>query len=200
MRSTFALRGKNVLLLIFAFCYTYAILRYHFGKNLVDWVHIPYVINKAISWTAGIFMVLTLIPNVRLMRYSLSRRTLGLGGYILAVVHIVFNVLLLHPDLYPSFFTGQKINAYGWTYISFGATAFIFFSFPLYASLKNAPSTDGRYKLGKLGILILTFHVASLGLQHWFSPLTWPMMLPPITLLFVLFSIIMLFLRYLKVL
>jgi len=198
MLTRITLRGKNVLLMIFTVCYTYAIIRYHIGKNLVGWIHIPYVINKAVSWTAGIFMVLTLIPNERLMCYSISRRTLGLHGYFLAVIHIVTNVLLLNPDLHPSFFTDQKINASGWIYISFGATSFILFSLPLYASFKNFPSKDIRYKFGKLGILLLMLHVASLGLKNWFFPETWPMMMPPITLLFLVFCLVIILLKYLK--
>lgn len=198
MPYTLTFRGTYRMFLIFIVCYTYAIIRYHFGKHLEEWIHFPYVINKAISWTAGTFMVLTLIPNERLMCYSISRRTLGLRGYFLAVIHIVTNVLLLNPDLHPSFFTDQKINASGWTYISFGATSFILFSLPLYASFKNFPAKDIRYKFGKLGILLLMLHVASLGLKNWFFPETWPMMMPPITLLFLAFCLVIILLKYLK--
>lgn len=198
MPYTLTFRGTYRMFLIFIVCYTYAIIRYHFGKHLVEWNHFPYVMNKAISWTAGTVMVLTLIPNERLIRFSISRRTLGLGGYFLAVIHIAINLLLLSPDLYPSFFTDQTINAYGWTYISFGATSFILFSLPLYASLKNYPSKDFRYKFGKLGILLLMLHVASLGLKNWFLPKNWPMMMPPITLLFIIFCLVILLFKYLK--
>ncbi len=189
MLTRITLRGKNVLLMIFTVCYTYAIIRYHIGKNLVGWIHIPYVINKAVSWTAGIFMVLTLLPEVKLMHFLLSRKTLGIAGYFLAILHIVTNVVILRPSLFPEFYANDVISSAGWIYILVGILAFIAFTLPLYASWKKAATNDFRYKFGKLGILLVTIHAASMGITGWLNPLSWPLMMPPITLLFCLFAI-----------
>jgi hypothetical protein len=183
------------ILSIFLITYGYAFVRYHLGKELLELIHIPFVLNKAIAWTAGTYLVLSLIPDLYLRTFNVVRRELGMLGYLLAVIHICSGILLLRPNLYPKFYTDEVLNNSGWIYISFGVCALIAFSLPLYASLKKATPSDFRFRFGKLGIVMVLFHVIAIDLPGWLEPLKWPLFLPPITLLFAVYTIVVITIR-----
>lgn len=190
-------RRFNILFLlsIFLITYSYAFIRYHLGKEFHELIHIPFVLNKAIAWAAGTYLVLSLIPDLYLCKFNVVRRELGMSGYLLAVIHICTGILLLRPNLYPKFFNDDVLNNSGWIYIFFGICALIAFSFPLYASLKKAPPSDFRFRFGKLGIVMVLFHVVAIGVTGWFEPLKWPLFLPPITLLFAVYTMVVITIR-----
>ncbi len=185
------------LLSIFLLLYAYAAIRYHIGKEQLDFIYFPFVFNKALAWTAGTFFVMSVVPNAILQRASLSRREVGVWGYRLATIHIIGSILLLEPTLYPKFYSGGELNLDAWRNIAFGACSIIIFSFPMRASIQNAPSEDWKYRLGRWGIAFNLAHVASIGFSGWLKVETWPLFMPPITLLFVSFGIAMLIYRYL---
>jgi hypothetical protein len=184
------------LFLIFVLLYAYAAIRYHVAKEQIDFIHFPFVLNKAIAWTAGTLFVLSILPDKILQKFQLGRRVVGVWGYRLAVVHILASILLLCPELYPKFYTETTLNSAGWRHILFGASSIALFTVPLWASWKNAPNNDYRYRFGRWGILMNLVHVASIGASGWLKVDTWPWLMPPITLLFVGFGVFVVILRY----
>ncbi len=143
------------------------------------------VLNKAIAWLAGTLLMLSLLRQNFWNRFSLSRRTLGTTGYWFAVIHIFSGVILLDSTFYPKFYNHGCISYFGWNYISIGILSILFFSIPLYASLKKEPHGSKLYHFGHYGILMNLVHVFMIGFSGWLEPESWPLYFPPITLIFV---------------
>jgi len=187
--------NKSILFIFISF-YIYAIIRYHFGKELFEWYHYPFVLNKAFAWTGGTLLVLTLLPNSILNHYSFSKKWLGNTGYSFSMIHIPLNFLLLSPNLFPKFYNGQFINSYGWLCISIGVLSMLLFSIPLIAKWINGTFYNKKFNFGLWGNLVLFFHVFSLGITGWIDPSKWPLSMPPITLIFCAFSLIIFSYRF----
>jgi hypothetical protein len=170
------------VILFFLLTYTYAILRYQLGKDLWGWYDYFFSLNKSISWTAGTMLALTLISDKNLEIINMKRKDLGVLGYLLALIHIIFSISLLNPQYYPSFYTHNVINVNGWISISLGIASISFFSLALMGSLSILKQSF--IKLGKWGIVVNFLHVVNIGFLKWFPISDWSMNLPPITLLF----------------
>ena len=181
--------GNNILmikkaLLFFILFYVYAALRYHFGKGLgLD--SVLFVFNKSFAWTAGTFFAMTLLPSRWFSAYPLYRSELGKIAYGFSLLHIGANLVLINPRAQAALFDGTSLNLHGWYIVLMGIITFIFFSIPLIATFKRIPSGSKLYKFGKVGVISSLIHVTIIGLHGWFNPNEWPYYLPPITLLFV---------------
>ena len=175
---------KLISILFFSF-YGYAIIRYHFGKELFGFTETFFVINKALAWTAGTLFLLTLFPQSQLDKFKLKRRQLGTAAYCFAVVHILLILLILNPDLYPKFYSNLELNNEGYITIFLGLSSLLLFSLPLYASLQKTETLQHLYRFGRFGIYLNILHVTSVGANGWFFPTNWPYLMPPITLIFV---------------
>lgn len=175
---------KLIAVLFFSF-YGYAVIRYHFGKQLIGFTETFFVFNKALAWTAGTLFLLTLFPQSQLDKFNLKRRQLGTAGYCFALIHILFILLILNPDLYPKFYSNLELNYDGWLTISLGISSLLLFSLPLYASLQKAAKLHHLYRFGRFGIYLNILHVTSIAAKGWFIPNNWPYFMPPITLIFI---------------
>ena len=181
----FYTKMKKLIIVLFFSFYSYAIIRYHFGKELSGFTETFFVLNKALAWTAGTLFLLTLFPQYQLDKFNLKRRQLGTTGYCFALVHILLILLILNPDLYPKFYSDSELNYDGFTTIFLGLSSLLLFSLPLYASLQKRETLQHLYRFGRFGIYLNILHVTSIGANGWFIPTNWPYFMPPITLIFV---------------
>ncbi len=188
---------KKLILVLFLTFYTYAIIRYHIGKNLIGLMEFFFVLNKAFAWTAGTLLALSILPSYFLEKYKLKRRAIGTFAYAIALIHINSSILLLCEKFYPKFYSHSYLNADGWFYISLGALSILLFSIPLIASKLNLHEGHYMYRFGRYGILMNLAHVTAIGFKGWLSYQDWPYYMPPITLLFVLIGLVILGFRYL---
>jgi hypothetical protein len=176
---------KKLIFILFFIFYGYAVVRYHLGKEMIGWKAFFVVLNKAIAWLAGTLLMLSLLRQNFWNRFNLNRRTLGTTGYWFAIVHILSAIILLDSTFYPKFYDRGSIGYMGWNYIATGALSILFFSIPLYASVKNKPEASNLYHFGRYGILMNLVHVFMIGFKGWLEPTSWPLAMPPITLIFV---------------
>lgn len=189
---------KKLIGIVFFTFYSYAVVRYHVGKEMFGLLEFYFVLNKAFAWTAGTLLLLTILPPNYLAKYHLSRRGIGTFAYTIALIHINSSILLLSEKFYPKFYTNQFLNADGWFFIALGSCSILLFTLPLIASFKNLPSGHVLYKFGRFGILFNLAHVMAIGYSGWLKFNDWPFYLPPITLLFSINVILMLlFKKYL---
>lgn len=184
-------------ILLFLLFYTYAVLRYHFGKE-VSWNDWLFIFNKAIAWMGFTLIALSIIKQSQLKRFNLSRKSLGMTGFVFAFCHAIFVLILFNSIHYPKFYTGIEINFLGWISLCIGIISLLIFTFPFIAALKNYPNKSKVFRLGKYGVLVNLFHPLVIGFAGWFSPSEWPYYLPPITMLAVLTGIFVLCLRLIK--
>ncbi len=171
--------------LLFLLFYSYALLRYHFGKGLGQ-EEILFVLNKAFAWTAGTCFAFTLLPKKCFPNTVSYRKQFGLVGYSFSFLHITANIILINATNYPLLFDANKLNFHGWQLIILGILTISCFSLPLIATIIKQPAGSLLYKFGKIGVFTSIIHVSIVGIHGWFTPLEWPYYLPPITLLFVI--------------
>jgi DMSO/TMAO reductase YedYZ heme-binding membrane subunit len=185
---------KRFFILIFLWFYAYAIIRYHFGKN-VSWNEWYFILNKAFAWTGFTLICLSVLQEKWLNKIEVTRKELGIQGFIFALIHAISVLFLFNSDHYPKFYTNDIINSLGWIVIALGLLSIFIFSLPFFASITNKPSTSKVFKLGKMGVLVGVFHPLLIGYNGWFSPNEWPFYMPPITLLAVVFCLFIFSLR-----
>lgn len=183
------------IFVLFIFFYIYALVRYQVGMELWEFWDYIYTINKALAWLAGTLLGMTLFKDEVLNKYKLTRKTLGVSGYFLAIFHITLSFCLLSPTYYSSFFENGILNGNGYTNIVIGVLSFSFFSLALFGSIQWLPSTYIRF--GKIGVILNFMHVFNIGFLHWFPINEWLLFMPPITLIFILELLLIFGLRYL---
>ncbi len=174
----------KLVVIVFSISYLYAIVRYQFGKGLWEGMDYIFTLNKSLSWTGGTCIAITLLPPFFLKKYELSRKFLGSFGYSMILFHCLFSFLLLSPNYYPSFYDEYTLNSHGWTNITFGILSLICFSMALLASLQIVAK---RFLIfGKFGLIFNFLHVLNIGVLKWLPIDNWVLLMPPITLLYVL--------------
>jgi DMSO/TMAO reductase YedYZ heme-binding membrane subunit len=172
---------------LFIALYTYAAIRYHIGQELeID--QFFFVLNKAVSWTAFMLLSTSILSQQTLSAFKLTRRSLGTAGYLLAICHIVFSIALLCYEKYPKFLNDGALNFLGWGIVLIGLISFSLFSIPFALSVQKR-SKSKYFKLAKWGVLLILFHPLLIGWSGWFAPSKWPLYMPPITLLSVVYAL-----------
>lgn len=172
---------------LFIALYTYAAIRYHIGQELeID--QFFFVLNKAVSWTAFMLLTTSILSQQTLSAFKFTRRSLGTAGYLLAICHIVFSIALLCYEKYPKFLNDGALNLLGWGIVLIGLISFSLFSIPFALSVQKR-SKSKYFQLAKWGVLLILFHPLLIGWSGWFTPIKWPLYMPPITLLSVMYAI-----------
>jgi hypothetical protein len=192
------MRKYFLLTLIFLGCCIYAFVRYHIGKGIAMDEFI-FIFNKAVAWSALIFAALSILPEKKLNRLFIKRKTLGLSAYFFAIFHIFLNLFLINQSRFPKFYIGlNNYNPMFYLVLLTGLLSILVFTVVALVSLSiiKVENKNKFLKLGFYGVLINSLHPLFLGFQNWFKPLTWPFYMPPITLLVFVFVLLCVVLRY----
>lgn len=195
--SMFISRSKiTIITTIFIVVFAYAIVRYHIFKG-VGWEEFPlFISNKAISLSAVVFIAISYVLGSlsRFWPHTFSptlgtRKLFGLLGFSLAALHGLISLIIFSPAHYPKFFLESgKINLVGELSMLFGILSFFIFTIVALASVPViAKSMDQKHwlaiqRFGYLGLVLVFFHVLSMGLEGWLKPEGWPGGLLPISM------------------
>ncbi len=182
----------------------YAVLRYHiFGP--VPWKDFPfYVLNKAISLSAFILLILNFsLGPLRNLGASIpdgwlnARKTLGMTGFLLALFHVLISTLLFKPAVYAKFFeeNGTLTLMAGLSMLA-GITAFVVlwaYNLSFQTFLREDKAfikfiTSRRFLL--IALFFGVLHIFFMGYQGWTKPDTWHGGMPPITLVAFVFWVV----------
>lgn len=171
----------------------YALIRYHerlFGTLPNDQIF-TFITNKALSFSA-IAMIALAVAARPLARWKPSffselqkdRRTIGLTGFGLAIIHSILSLTVLTPAYFDKHFNdaGRMTLAAELSMLA-GAIALALLIWQ--SRLAPADDRDDRRTLRRLGLGVLSLgaiHVAALGWNGWLDPSAWPGGMPPITL------------------
>lgn len=197
-------------LLLFGLPLTYAVLRYHvFGG--VDWNHFPlFILNKAISLAAVLFVAMSYLigrsikvyggePGMRLILIKFC----GLVGFSLAAIHAFASLLLFSPEYYPKLFNPDgRMNLTGELSMVFGVVSLWCLSVTAITSLPFMYEAVGADRWGRgqrLGYYCLLFaagHVLVMGFSGWLQLEKWHGYLPPISLVAFTAGMIVLLARF----
>ncbi len=182
----------TILIVVFA----YAIIRYNIFKG-VAWEQLPlFISNKAISLSAIVFIALSyaLGPLARFWQKTFVsvldlRKFFGLLGFGLAALHGIISLLIFTPAYYPKFFLSSgNLNLIGELSMLFGVLAFFVFSAVAFTSIPSVAKSMApqrwlaAQRLGYFGLILVFFHVLTMGFEGWLKPAGWAGGLLPISL------------------
>lgn len=187
---------------LLAASYGYAFVRYVIGKG-VPLSRVPlYITNKAVALTAVLLIAAALcvgplarLAPARFGRWRRCAKPLGWMGFGGVLLHVMITTLILKPAYFERFY--QVDGSFtGWVEVgllcgALGATLL------LIQAWGRAVLDDARHaKRFRIAALLLSIaHVASFGALGWLTPQTWPLALPPITLLAALTALVALSVR-----
>jgi DMSO/TMAO reductase YedYZ heme-binding membrane subunit len=161
----------------------YAIVRYHVYGG-VDWSQLPlFTFNKAVSFSAAILLGCAYLPS-----NAMLRRTFGLAGFSLSMLHVLMSAALLTPAHYPKLYVDGRFTSAGGICVLGGCVALLLLLVPASASsrvMKSALTSEewlARQRVGYWALAAAFVHVFALGFKGWFDPASWPGGLPPITM------------------
>jgi len=189
---------------IFGFSVAYGVIRYHFAGD-VPWRHFPlFILNKATSLAAVIFVACSYLIG-KIIRWHDHDKALrpvvikfcGLMGFFLAAVHAFFSLCLLSPAYYGKYFDdGGRLNLQGEVAMTVGVLALFFLLSPAVTTLPMMPKAIGgqRWKrsqrAGYVALTLVVVHLVVLGVKGWLAPQGWHGGMPPVSLVAVVAALV----------
>lgn len=182
---------------VFGGCVAYAILRYHVAGD-VAWRHFPaFILNKATSLAAVIFIGASYLIGKTIRWYDHDKRLrlvvikfCGLMGFSLAAIHAVLALSIWTPAYFAKYFDDiGRLNLQGELAMASGVVALFFLSSPAITTLPMMPKALGgqRWKraqrMGYVALVLVVVHLVALGLKGWLKPQAWPAYMPSISLI-----------------
>ena len=195
--------GKIILLTI-VLSMAYAILRYHIAGN-VPWKDLPFfILNKGLSLAAFILLTLNFAlgpaKNVGLplsQSWLDSRKTVGMVGFLLVLVHALMSFMLFSPSRYKQFFLqdGTLTGIAGVSMLA-GVLGFVFlwgYNLSFQTHLREDKAFISLITSKRFLMWALTLggiHLFFMGFSGWMNPAGWHGGLPPISLVAFTFFLI----------
>lgn len=174
---------------ILSLCLAYAVLRYHIFKG-VDWQHFPlYILNKVAALASVVLFVASGAKKWtgKHLTYSASR----MAGFalVLAVIHALMSVVLLHPERYPQFYETAQFSLAGESSLTAGILALVCllvldrkYTYRKFTR-QVQPASDHCQAIIRITWFFLLVHLLTMGLPGWMTPADWPGYLLPISLI-----------------
>lgn len=181
---------------IFGAAVAYTVVRYHILRG-VEWSHFPlYILNKAVSLAAVLFVACSYLvgrvlkwhnddPRMRLIVIKFC----GLMGLSLAGIHAFMSLGLWSSNYYPGYFADDgKLNLQGELAITLGVLALWALAVPAITTLPTMAKSIGGFRwkrtqrMGYVTLALVAVHLIALGLPGWLNPAGWGA-LPPVSLL-----------------
>ncbi len=174
----------------------YAVLRYHIAGP-VPWKDFPlFILNKGLCLAAFILLTLnfTLGPLKSLgvpvpIGWLNSRKTLGMTGFLLVLIHALISFLLFSPQVYKKFFVADgTLTLLSGLAMLFGVLGFVFlwaYNLSFQTFLRQDAAFIEFITSRKMMLFALTLgglHLFFMGYQGWLEPAGWHGGLPPISL------------------
>ena len=186
MNSTKQTQVKTIIFGILGLSLAYAITRYQiFGS--VPWKDLPfYILNKAISMSAFILLVLSLsLSTMQKMRWSIARGLIGSrailtkSSFLLLLIHLLMSFLLFSSSNYEKFFVDDgSLTLYAGLSMLGGVVAFVI----LWSYQSDGESKNFDASVTFLLLFLLAMHLYFMGYEGWIDYANWYGSMPPISL------------------
>ena len=190
--------------MVFGFSLAYAVVRYHFAGE-VPWRHFPlFILNKATSLAAVIFVSSSYLIG-KIIRWHDRDKALrlvvikfcGLMGFFLAAVHAFFSLCLLSPAYFGKYFdSGGRLDLQGEFAMTVGVLGLFFLLSPAVTTLPMMPKAIGGWRwkrtqqAGYVALALVVVHLVVLGVAGWLAPASWHGGIPPVSLVAVVVALV----------
>jgi hypothetical protein len=179
-----------------ALCIAYAILRYHI-VGPVSWNEFPFfILNKGISLAALLLLVLNFslgpLKNIGLPvpdSWLSARKSLGMTGFLLVLIHALMSFMLFSPAIYGKLFDADgSLTLFSGLSMLGGVLSFVVlwgYNLSFQTHLRDEKAfiqfiTSRNFLL--FAMLLSAVHLFFMGFEGWLSPAGWHGGLPPISL------------------
>jgi hypothetical protein len=199
----------NIVLIASLISFAYAIFRYHiFGP--VPWKDLAFfTFNKGLSLSAFVLLAINFslgpLKNLGLKlseNVLLTRKTVGMTGFLMVVIHVFMSFLLFTKDTYGKFYQDDNsLTLLAGLSMLGGVLSFVVlwaYNLSFQTFLREDKSfitfiTSRNFYL--FAMLLTAAHLFFMGYKGWMTPGHWHGGLPPISLVSFVLFIIMFFLN-----
>jgi DMSO/TMAO reductase YedYZ heme-binding membrane subunit len=188
--------AASIITIALIFGLAYAVLRYHV-VGPVPWKDFPFfILNKGISLSAFVLLTLNFglgpLNNLGVKvpeGWLNARKSLGMTGFLLVLIHALMSFLLFTPAVYAKFFeTDGSLTLLAGLSMLGGVLAFVvLWAYNL--SFQTFLREDQAYirfitsrKFLLTAMLLGAVHLFFMGYKGWLDPSGWHGGLPPISL------------------
>jgi DMSO/TMAO reductase YedYZ heme-binding membrane subunit len=185
-----------IITVVLIFGLAYAITRYHI-VGPVPWKDFPlFILNKGVSLSAFILLACNFgfgpLNNLGVTipeGWLNARKSIGMTGFLLALVHVLMSFLLFSPSVYGKFFVEDgTLTLLGGLSMLTGVIAFVIlwgYNLSFQTFLREDKAFIQFITSRKFLIVALLFgalHVIFMGYEGWLNPGGWHGGLPPVSL------------------
>ena len=189
--------ASSIIIVITFVSISYAIIRYNIIGD-VAWKDLPFfVLNKGIALSSLVLLTINFslgplqhmgikIPD----NWLQSRRSMGIAGFLFALIHVFMSLSILTPKYYSVFFVEEgTLSLRGGLSLLGGILSFIFlwiYNISFKPVLKQDEKiikiiTSRKYLV--YGMLLTGIHLFFMGYTGWTTVDKWQGGLPPISLI-----------------
>ncbi len=188
--------ARTVIMVTLLLAIGYSVLRYHIVGPVL-WKDFPmFILNKGLC-LAG-FILLTFNFSLGPLNslgvpvskgWLNARKTMGMTGFLLVLIHVLMSFLLFSPAIYGKFFAqdGSLTQLAGLAML-FGVLAFVFL-WAYNLSFQTFLREDTAFiqfitsrKVLLFALVLGGLHVFFMGYEGWLKPAGWQGGLPPVSL------------------
>ncbi len=186
----------SIITIIMVFGLAYAITRYHL-VGPVPWKDFPmFILNKGISLSAFILLACNFgfgpLNNLGIKipeGWLNARKSIGMTGFLLALIHVLMSFMLFSPSVYGKFFVDDgTLTMLGGLSMLSGVIAFVIlwgYNMSFQTFLREDKAFIQFITSRKFLIVALLFgalHIIFMGYEGWLKPEGWHGGLPPVSL------------------
>jgi len=196
--------AASIITVVIVFGLAYAITRYHL-VGPVPWKDFPmFILNKGISLSAFILLACNFgfgpLNNLGVPvpeGWLNARKSIGMTGFLLALIHALMSFMLFSPSVYGKFFVEDgTLTMLGGLSMLSGVIAFVIlwgYNMSFQTFLREDKAfiqfiTSRKFML--VALLFGALHLIFMGYEGWLNPDGWHGGLPPVSLVaFAIFAV-----------
>jgi DMSO/TMAO reductase YedYZ heme-binding membrane subunit len=188
--------AASIITIVMVFGLAYAITRYHL-VGPVPWKDFPmFILNKGISLSAFILLACNFgfgpLNNLGIKipeGWLNARKSIGMTGFLLALIHALMSFMLFSPSVYGKFFVEDgTLTMLGGLSMLAGIIAFVIlwgYNMSFQTFLREDKAFIQFITSRKFLIVALLFgalHIIFMGYEGWLKPEGWHGGMPPVSL------------------
>jgi hypothetical protein len=196
--------AASIITVVMVFGLAYAVTRYHL-VGPVPWKDFPmFILNKGVSLSAFILLACNFgfgpMNNLGIKipeGWLNARKSIGMTGFLLALIHALMSFLLFSPSVYGKFFVEDgTLTMLGGLSMLSGVIAFVIlwgYNMSFQTFLREDKAFIQFITSRKFLIVAMLFgalHIIFMGYEGWLKPEGWHGGMPPVSLVAIVIFVV----------